>query len=136
MAYYTKICIVCTHSFHCMKITALCCGKKCRNRMRYLPMGLKQELIRRNNAYIMKANNYTAMVRPATMQAGVTTDAIGTMPEGATSENPGGKDHSFLVAHALELKKARSVKIPVDLPVDTPVDEEAMNMDLEDEEKL
>lgn len=48
---YQKMCIICSHNFDSFKVNALYCGKKCRNRARYLPQRLINSLIEKYSSF-------------------------------------------------------------------------------------
>lgn len=114
MPVYNNICIVCQRKFVSTRIDAVYCPDKqvingieiksnCRSRARSLPDNLKESLIRRNRNFKMKATSHVADVYDAAGRE----SAIGYIPEGATKENPLGKDEGLVLALIREMKQKK-----------------------------
>jgi len=100
MALYSKICIICNSEFKTMRISSVYCGKVCANRSRKLPQKMKQSLIQRASQFTFSTLE----------QMGMERTARGYTPDGATVDNPLGKDAALLMAEALRIKAERDAK--------------------------
>lgn len=58
MTVYSKFCILCNKQFLTMRISTLFCSKNCANRMRSIPVSLKEQLIQRNSKFAMSMLNH------------------------------------------------------------------------------
>jgi undecaprenyl pyrophosphate synthase len=54
---YKQVCIVCQEEFISDRVNGVMCGKKCRNKARYLPKDLLARLRRRNSSFTIPLEN-------------------------------------------------------------------------------
>lgn len=107
MPSYMKICVICQVSFSCSRIDRLYCSPTCKNRTRYMPLELLNTLKKRNEQFMIKANNFAASV--SNQDGRIVT--MGKEIEGATKEHPLGKDEGLLIGHAILMREERDAKI-------------------------
>lgn len=92
---------MCCRQFYSIRISTLCCSKKCNNKCRSVPDHILQELIKRNNQYMIKADQLVAQVP----DINGTIRSTGYVPKKATTEHPLGEDEGYLLALAKEKKR-------------------------------
>lgn len=96
MAVYSKICVICSKDFTCLRINTMYCSKKCANRARSLPSNLMEALVRRSQKFTVNTM----------LHKGVGIEQSSE----ATDSNPAGKDLGLLVASAKAKATERGIK--------------------------